>query len=85
MCDIRYGGTPKDPKLCNKLSKHGTTEQLNDKSLTICSGLDYTNIVYQHIVLENPEQAKVIMCINNSFILFILSIIFFFLSNGKQV
>ncbi|XP_057321910.1 1-phosphatidylinositol 4,5-bisphosphate phosphodiesterase-like [Microplitis mediator] len=58
VCDIRYGGTPKDPKLCNKLSKHGTTEQLNDKSLTICSGLDYTNIVYQHIVLENPEQAK---------------------------
>ncbi|CAG5089760.1 5-bisphosphate phosphodiesterase (Drosophila melanogaster) [Cotesia congregata] len=58
VCDIRYGGTPKDPKLCNKLSKHGTTEQLNDKSLTICSGLDYTNIVYQHIVLESPDQAK---------------------------
>ncbi|XP_034942124.1 1-phosphatidylinositol 4,5-bisphosphate phosphodiesterase-like [Chelonus insularis] len=58
VCDIRYGGTPKDPKISSKLSKHGTPEQLNDKSLTICSGLDYTNIIYQHIVLESPEQAK---------------------------
>ncbi|XP_063983769.1 1-phosphatidylinositol 4,5-bisphosphate phosphodiesterase-like [Diachasmimorpha longicaudata] len=58
VCDIRYGGTPKDPKLCNKLSKHGTTEQLDAKSLTVCSGLDYTNIHYEHIVLSSPEQAK---------------------------
>ncbi|KAF7989040.1 hypothetical protein HCN44_007350 [Aphidius gifuensis] len=58
VCDIRYGGTPKDSKLCNKLSKHGNTEQLDSKSLTICSGIDYTNIVYNHIVCSSPEQAK---------------------------
>lgn len=50
---------PQDPKLLNKLSKHGTVEQLDEKSLTICSGVDYTNITYQHIVLTSAQQAKV--------------------------
>lgn len=58
VSDIRYGGTPKDPKLCNKLSKHGTTEQLDEKSLTICSGTDYTNINYQHVVCPDAQTAK---------------------------
>ncbi|KAK0178655.1 hypothetical protein PV327_007528 [Microctonus hyperodae] len=58
VCDIRYGGTPKDSKLCSKLSKHGNTDELNEKSLTICSGVDYTNIFYQHLVLSSAEQAK---------------------------
>ncbi|XP_015595890.1 1-phosphatidylinositol 4,5-bisphosphate phosphodiesterase [Cephus cinctus] len=58
VSDIRYGGTPKDPKLCNKLSKHGTTEQLDEKSLTICSGVDYTNINYQHVVCADTQTAK---------------------------
>lgn len=68
MCDIRYGGIPKDSKLCSKLSKHGNTDQLNEKSLTICSGVDYTNIFYQHLVLSSAEQAKVII----TFLLIIL-------------
>ncbi|XP_024886920.1 1-phosphatidylinositol 4,5-bisphosphate phosphodiesterase-like [Temnothorax curvispinosus] len=58
VSDIRYGGTPKDPKLCNKLSKHGTLEQLDQKSLTICSGVDYTNITYQHVVCPDAQTAK---------------------------
>ncbi|XP_046752593.1 1-phosphatidylinositol 4,5-bisphosphate phosphodiesterase-like [Diprion similis] len=58
VSDIRYGGTPKDPKLCNKLGKHGTTEQLDEKSLTICSGTDYTNIHYQHVVCPDAQTAK---------------------------
>ena len=58
VSDIRYGGTPKDPKLCNKISKHGTMEQIDEKSLTICSGIDYTNIHYQHVVCADAQTAK---------------------------
>lgn len=48
-----------DPKLYDKLmTKHG--EQLDDKSLTICSGVDYTNINYQHVVCPDVNTAKVI-------------------------
>ncbi|XP_011646737.1 1-phosphatidylinositol 4,5-bisphosphate phosphodiesterase-like isoform X2 [Pogonomyrmex barbatus] len=57
VSDIRAGGIPKDPKLLDKLSKHG--EQLDEKSLTICSGVDYTNINYQHVVCPDPATAKV--------------------------
>ncbi|CAL7933813.1 unnamed protein product [Xylocopa violacea] len=58
VSDIRYGGTPKDPKLCNKISKHGTMEDIDQKSLTICSGIDYTNIHYQHVVCADSQTAK---------------------------
>ncbi|XP_012278483.1 1-phosphatidylinositol 4,5-bisphosphate phosphodiesterase isoform X2 [Orussus abietinus] len=58
VSDIRAGGVPKDPKLLDKLcTKHG--EQLDEKSLTICSGVDYTNINYQHVVCPDPTTAKV--------------------------
>ncbi|XP_025992161.1 1-phosphatidylinositol 4,5-bisphosphate phosphodiesterase isoform X2 [Solenopsis invicta] len=58
VSDTRAGGVPKDPKLLDKLlNKHG--EQLEDKSLTICSGVDYTNINYQHVVCPDPATAKV--------------------------
>lgn len=58
VSDIRAGGVPKDPKLYDKLlSKHG--EQLDERSLTICSGVDYTNINYQHVVCPDPATAKV--------------------------
>ncbi|XP_015429445.1 PREDICTED: 1-phosphatidylinositol 4,5-bisphosphate phosphodiesterase-like [Dufourea novaeangliae] len=58
VSDIRYGGTPKDPKLCNKVGKHGTMEQIDEKSLTICSGIDYTNIHYQHVICADAKTAK---------------------------
>lgn len=43
------------------MSKHGTNtaQELDDKSLTICSGLDMVNINYLHVVCESAEQAKV--------------------------
>jgi hypothetical protein len=47
-----------DPKLYDKLfGKHG--EQLDERSLTICSGVDYTNINYQHVVCPDSATAKV--------------------------
>lgn len=48
-------------KLTEKLqAKHGT--DLEEKSLTICSGTDYININYQHVVCPNSETAKVRTC-----------------------
>ncbi|XP_031774201.1 1-phosphatidylinositol 4,5-bisphosphate phosphodiesterase isoform X1 [Apis florea] len=58
VSDIRAGGLPKDPKLYDKLvTKHG--EQLEEKCLTICSGVDYTNINYQHVVCPDSATAKI--------------------------
>jgi phosphatidylinositol phospholipase C beta len=58
VSDVRAGGLPKDQKLYTSLvNKHG--QDVEDKSLTICSGTDYININYQHIVCPNAETAKV--------------------------
>lgn len=58
VSDIRFGGLPINQKLSNQLvSRHG--EQLEEKSLTICSGTDYININYQHVVCPSAEIAKV--------------------------
>ncbi|XP_046642966.1 1-phosphatidylinositol 4,5-bisphosphate phosphodiesterase-like isoform X1 [Daphnia pulicaria] len=61
VSDVRSGGLPKDSRGLNQLmSKHGsnTAQELDDKSLTICSGLDMVNINYLHVVCESAEQAK---------------------------
>lgn len=58
VSDIRAGGIPKDMKLANQLfNRHG--ESLEEKSLTICSGTDYININYQHVICPSAELAKV--------------------------
>ncbi|XP_045499518.1 1-phosphatidylinositol 4,5-bisphosphate phosphodiesterase isoform X2 [Colias croceus] len=58
VSDVRSGGVPKDTKLNDKLvTKHG--DQLEEKSLTICSGTDYININYQHVVCPDANTAKV--------------------------
>uniref|UniRef100_A0A2A4JWE6 1-phosphatidylinositol 4,5-bisphosphate phosphodiesterase n=1 Tax=Heliothis virescens TaxID=7102 RepID=A0A2A4JWE6_HELVI len=58
VSDVRSGGVPKDSKLnMNLVNKHG--ENLEDKSLTICSGTDYININYQHVVCPDAATAKV--------------------------
>lgn len=45
-------------KLADKLwNKHG--ENLDEKSLTICSGTDYINVNYQHIICPDAATAKV--------------------------
>uniref|UniRef100_A0A1B6DJU1 1-phosphatidylinositol 4,5-bisphosphate phosphodiesterase n=2 Tax=Clastoptera arizonana TaxID=38151 RepID=A0A1B6DJU1_9HEMI len=57
VSDIRAGGLPKDSRLFNQLSnKHGDT--LEEKSLTICSGTDYININYQHVICPDAATAK---------------------------
>ncbi|CAG2064609.1 unnamed protein product, partial [Timema podura] len=57
VSDIRAGGVPnKDAKLLSNLQqKHG--DSLEAKSLTICSGTDYININYQHVVCPDTETA----------------------------
>lgn len=58
VSDIRAGGIPKDMKLQNQLfNKHG--DSLDEKSLTICSGTDYINVNYQHIICPDAATAKV--------------------------
>ncbi|XP_071056681.1 1-phosphatidylinositol 4,5-bisphosphate phosphodiesterase isoform X2 [Onthophagus taurus] len=57
VSDVRAGGVPTEKKILNSLqSKHGT--DCEEKSLTICSGTDYININYQHVVCPNAETAK---------------------------
>lgn len=41
----------------NLFNKHG--ESLEEKSLTICSGTDYININYQHVICPDAATAKV--------------------------
>lgn len=51
-----------DAKLSNNLvNKHG--QNLEEKSLTICSGTDYININYQHVVCPDANTANVCMTI----------------------
>ncbi|XP_026498023.1 1-phosphatidylinositol 4,5-bisphosphate phosphodiesterase isoform X2 [Vanessa tameamea] len=58
VSDVRSGGVPKDTKLSNNLiNKHGNN--LEEKSLTICSGTDYININYQHVVCPDANTANV--------------------------
>lgn len=58
VSDIRAGGLPKDMKLLTQLAnKHG--DALEEKSLTICSGTDYINVNYQHIICPDAATAKV--------------------------
>ncbi|XP_063703551.1 1-phosphatidylinositol 4,5-bisphosphate phosphodiesterase isoform X1 [Culicoides brevitarsis] len=58
VSDIRAGGLPKDMKLMNQLfNRHG--EQLEERSLTICSGTDYINVNYQHVICPDAATAKI--------------------------
>lgn len=57
VSDIRAGGMPKDLKLFNQVvNKHG--ENVEEKSLTICSGTDYININMQHVICPDAATAK---------------------------
>jgi phosphatidylinositol phospholipase C, beta len=56
--DIRAGGTPKDPKLAMELTAKWAGN-LEEKSLTICSGTDMVNINYTHIVCPDAETAEI--------------------------
>lgn len=55
--DIRAGGVPKDPRLLAELQNRAKGN-LEDLSLTICSGTDMVNINYTHVVCPDAETAK---------------------------
>lgn len=62
VSDIRAGGLPKDSKLLDRLiNKHGNDWE--EKSLTVCTGTNYINITYQHIVCPSVEISKVAVMI----------------------
>lgn len=46
------------------LNKHG--DNLDEKSLTICSGTDYINVNYQHIICPDAATAKVCITHHNN-------------------
>uniref|UniRef100_A0A182YQM4 Phosphoinositide phospholipase C n=1 Tax=Anopheles stephensi TaxID=30069 RepID=A0A182YQM4_ANOST len=55
---IYWKSEGRDMKLYNQLcNKHG--ENVEEKSLTICSGTDYININYQHVVCPDAATAKI--------------------------
>nr|XP_015930054.1 1-phosphatidylinositol 4,5-bisphosphate phosphodiesterase isoform X4 [Parasteatoda tepidariorum] len=55
--DIRAGGVPKDAKLLTELqAKHKVN--LEDISLTICSGSDMVNINYTHVICPDVDTAR---------------------------
>ncbi|XP_076353966.1 1-phosphatidylinositol 4,5-bisphosphate phosphodiesterase-like [Tachypleus tridentatus] len=56
--DIRAGGVPKDQRLYSELQS-GRKENLENISLTICSGIDMVNINYTHVVCPDAETAQI--------------------------
>lgn len=56
--DIRTGGIPKDSRLLTELMSRSRFN-LEDVSLTICSGSDMVNISYTHVVCPDPDTAKI--------------------------
>ena len=66
----------KDPKLLYELQSR-SKENLEDVSLTICSGTDMVNINYTHIVCPDAQTAMVWLnllakCIHNENIYYII-------------
>ncbi|XP_042209262.1 1-phosphatidylinositol 4,5-bisphosphate phosphodiesterase-like isoform X3 [Homarus americanus] len=56
VSDIRRGTLPRDSKLLDKLlNKFG--QDVEDKMLAICSGLDYVSINYINIVCKTKDEA----------------------------
>lgn len=73
-----------DMKLQNSLwSKYG--ESLDEKSLTICSGTDYINVNYQHIVCPDAETAKVSIRIDRERTIFIVKIVYFLILHRSLI
>ncbi|XP_037793421.1 LOW QUALITY PROTEIN: 1-phosphatidylinositol 4,5-bisphosphate phosphodiesterase-like [Penaeus monodon] len=56
VSDIRRAQLPRDPKLADRLlNKFG--QDVEDKMLAICSGLDYVTINYTNIVCKTKDEA----------------------------
>ena len=58
---ITYNSFSQDARLLNQLAAkcNYNQQELDERSLTVCSGLDMVNINYLHVVCESSDQAKV--------------------------
>ncbi|XP_066495199.1 1-phosphatidylinositol 4,5-bisphosphate phosphodiesterase beta-4 isoform X2 [Tiliqua scincoides] len=56
---IRFGAVPKDPKILAALEAVGKTEnELEGRTVCVCSGTDLVNISFTYMVAESTEEAK---------------------------
>lgn len=50
-----------DAKLLFELEQRGNKETLDERSLTLVSGLDYVNLTATHIVAMDVQTSKVVL------------------------
>uniref|UniRef100_A0A7M4F1T6 1-phosphatidylinositol 4,5-bisphosphate phosphodiesterase n=1 Tax=Crocodylus porosus TaxID=8502 RepID=A0A7M4F1T6_CROPO len=56
---VRFGAIPKDPKILAALEAVGKAEnELEGRTVCVCSGTDLVNISFTYMVAENTEIAK---------------------------
>lgn len=58
VSDIRKGGISKDSKLYTQMQTNYGESTFEDRVLTICSGRDYVNINYHHVVCPDSKTAE---------------------------
>ncbi|XP_052119903.1 1-phosphatidylinositol 4,5-bisphosphate phosphodiesterase isoform X1 [Frankliniella occidentalis] len=58
VSDIRKGGISKDSKLYTQMQANYGDSTFEDRVLTICSGRDYVNINYHHVVCPDSKIAE---------------------------
>ncbi|ESO08873.1 hypothetical protein HELRODRAFT_109918 [Helobdella robusta] len=57
VSDVRAGPAPKDTKIASELESHGVGT-LEQRTITVCSGLDLVNITYNNFVAANSKIAN---------------------------
>ncbi|XP_072030840.1 1-phosphatidylinositol 4,5-bisphosphate phosphodiesterase beta-4-like isoform X2 [Amphiura filiformis] len=60
--DVRKGIAPREPVYVSKLTPildPSNKGNIEERTITICSGLDFVNINYMHMVAQTPEIAQV--------------------------
>lgn len=57
VSDVRVGSAPKDQKMVYDLETRGTGA-LDQRTITVCSGLDLVNITYNNFVAANEKTAS---------------------------
>ncbi|KAL3310479.1 1-phosphatidylinositol 4,5-bisphosphate phosphodiesterase beta-4, partial [Cichlidogyrus casuarinus] len=57
VSDVRQGTKPKDEKLLQVLQERSAGKPLDDRIVTVCSGLDLVNLTYTCMLAPSPEIA----------------------------
>nr|VZI42944.1 unnamed protein product [Spirometra erinaceieuropaei] len=57
VSDVRQGCKPKDEKVVSILTERFANRPLDERVMTVCSGLDLVNISYTNFVASTPEVA----------------------------